>query len=268
MKMNDFLAQHTVFTLKELELFLANTSSGNTNTRKALLAYYRRQGRIMHVRRGLYAVVPPGSSAESYPVDPFLLASRMAEDAVLAYHTALEFYGKAYSVLSRFYYLSRHKSIPLRFRGYEFMRVPVSSSLSSKGNERFGVKHYKRAGVELKVTDLERTLVDVMDRPDLSGSWEEIWRSLESVEFFDLEKVIEYARILENATTAAKVGFFLDLHKEALMVGGDHIELLKKLRPRQPHYMMRGRRKDCRLVKEWNLMAPEEILNRSWEEVI
>jgi predicted transcriptional regulator of viral defense system len=268
MKMNDFLTQHPVFTLNEFCRFQTNNGSENTNTRKALLAYYRRQGRIIHVRRGLYAVVPPGSSADSYPVDPFLLASRMAEDAVLAYHTALEFYGKAYSVQSRFYYLSRHKSIPLRFRGHEFMRVSVSPSLSSKGKEMFGVKHYNRAGVELKVTDLERTLVDVMDRPDLSGSWEEIWRSLESVEFFDLERVIEYARILENATTAAKVGFFLDCHKETLMVGDDHIEPLKKLHPRQPHYMMRGTRKDCRLVKEWNLMAPEEILNRSWEEVI
>ena len=268
MKMNDFLAQHAIFALNELDRFLANTGSGNTNTRKALLAYYRRQGRIIHIRRGLYAVVPPGSSADSYPVDPFLLASMMAEDAVLAYHTALEFYGKAHSVLSRFYYLSQHKSIPLKFRGYEFMRVSVPQSLSSKGKEMFGVKHYNRAGVELKVTDLERTLVDVMDRPDLSGSWEEIWRSLESVEFFDLEKVLEYVRILDNATTAARVGFFLDRHKESLMAGDEHIEPLKKLRPRQPHYMMRGTRKDCRLVKEWNLMAPEEILNRSWEEVI
>jgi len=268
MKMNDFLAQHAVFTLNELDRFLANTGSGNTNTRKALLAYYRRQGRIIHIRRGLYAVVSTGSSAESYPVDPFLLASMMAEDAVLAYHTALEFYGKAHSVLSRFYYLSQHKSIPLKFRGYEFMRVSVPRSLCSKGKEMFGVKHYNRSGVELRVTDLERTLVDVMDRPDLSGSWEEIWRSLESVEFFDLEKVLEYVKLLDNATTAARVGFFLDCHKETLMVGDEHIEPLKKLRPRQAHYMVRGTRRDCRLVKEWNLMVPEEILNRSWEEVI
>jgi hypothetical protein len=47
--------------------------------------------------------------------------------------------------------------------------------------------------MELRVAGLERTLVDVLDRPDLSGSWEEIWRSLESVEFFDLDKVVEYA---------------------------------------------------------------------------
>jgi predicted transcriptional regulator of viral defense system len=266
--MKSFFAQNPVFTLEKLERFLEKEKSGNPNTRKAILGYYKKKGRIIRLKRGLFAVVPPGYSPDSYTVDPFLLSAKMAEDAILSYHTALQFYGKSYSVQSRFYYLSLHKSIPMNFQGYEFIRVSPPASLSRKRKMMFGVNLYNRAGVEIKVTGFERTLVDVLDRPDLSGSWEEIWRSLESVEFFDIEKVIEYTQILENATTAAKVGFFLDLHKETLMVGADHLESLKKLRPLQPHYMIRGRRKDCRLVKEWNLMAPEEILNRSWEEVL
>ena len=70
----------------------------------------------------------------------------------------------------------------------------------------FGVSLHVLQGVELRVTDFERCLVDIMDRPDLSGSWEEIWRSLESVEFFDPDKVMEYALLLGNATTAAFLG--------------------------------------------------------------
>ena len=82
----------------------------------------------------------------------------------------------------------------------------------------FGVNRHERSGVKLRVTGHERTMVDALDRPNLTGTWEEIWRSLESVEFFDLEQVIEYTRLLENATTAAKVGFFLEQHRESLMV--------------------------------------------------
>ena len=70
----------------------------------------------------------------------------------------------------------------------------------------FGVISRKRSGVELRVTNFERTFVDVLDRPDLTGSWEEIWRSLESIEFFDLDQVVEYVLLLENATTAARWG--------------------------------------------------------------
>ena len=82
--------------------------------------------------------------------------------------------------------------------------------------------------------------MDVLDRPDLGGGWEEIWRSLEMVEFFDLDVVIEYTLLLENATTAAKVGFFLEQHKEALMVEASHLDPLRARRPLKPHYLMRG----------------------------
>ena len=122
--------------------------------------------------------------------------------------------------------------------------------------------------MDLRVTSLERTLVDVLDRPHLSGSWEEIWRSLESVEFFDLDKVVEYALLLENATTAAKVGFFLEQHREPLMVDDRYLKTLHDLRPRQPHYLDRAKRKSGRLVSEWNLVVPKEVLEQAWGEVL
>ena len=268
MKLNEFLAQHAVFTLDELNCFLSARGSDNPNTRKSLLAYYLKQGRIIPIRRGLYATVPAGGDPTSTLVDPFLVAAKLAPDATLAYHTALEFHGKAYSIYMRLHYLSEKKSTPLTFQGHEFIRVPVPPALPAKGEEMFGVTRRRRSGVNLRVTSLERTLVDVLDRPKLTGSWEEIWRSLESVEFFDIEEIITYALLLENATTAAKVGFFLDQHKEGLMVKDDQLEPLRKMRPRRPHYYVRSKRDDCRWVKDWNLMIPKEILNRSWEEML
>ena len=268
MKLNEFLLRHGVFTVDELDRFLSSRGSGKPNTRKSLLTYYRNQGRIIPVRRGLYATVPLGGDPASSQVDPYLVAAKMSVDAVLAYHTALEFHGKAYSIYTRLHYLSARKSLPFRFQSHEFLRAPVPPSLRAKGKEMFGVTSRERVGVELRVTNFERTFVDVLDRPDLTGSWEEIWRSLESIEFFDLDQVIEYVLLLENATTAAKVGFFLEQHGETLMVDDAHLNALRSLRPRQPHYLVRGKRKGCRWVKEWNLMIPDEILNRSWGEVL
>ncbi len=268
MKLNQFLSQHAVFTLDELDRFLSTRGSGNPNTRKSLLTYYRKQGRIIPIRRGLYTTVPAGGDPRSSPVDPYLVAAKLTPDAVLAYHTALEFHGKAYSVYMRLHYVSANKSIPLTYQGHEFVRAPVPPALVAKGEEMFGVIRRNRSGVELRVTSLERTLVDVLNRPDLTGGWEEIWRSLESVEFFDLDQVIAYVRLMENATTAAKVGFFLEQHREALMVENVHLEPLRRLRPRQPRYFVRTNRENCRWVGDWNLMIPVEILNRSWEEVL
>jgi len=268
MKMNEFLSQHTVFTVDELDRFLSSIGSGNPNTRKSLLTYYRKKGRIVLVRRGLYATIPLGSDPESYPVDLYLVAGKTTTDAVISYHTALEFYGKAYSAFTRLLYTTTSKSLPFRFQSHEIRGVPVPPSLKRKGKEMFGVNTHNRSGVELRVTNFERTFVDVLNRPYLSGSWEEIWRSLESVEFFDLDQVAEYTFLLGNATTAAKVGFFLEQHKETLMVEDTHLKSLLKLRPKQPHYLVRSKRKGCQWVKKWNLMVPVEILNMSWGEVL
>ena len=268
MKMDEFLSLHAVFTVEELDRFLSARGTGNPNTRRSLLTYYRKKGRIIPIRRGLYATVPVGGDPTSSPVDPYQVAAKLTPDAVLGYHSALEFHGKAYSVHTRLRYVSANKSMPLASQGHEFIRAPVPPALRAKGEEMFGVTRRNRSGVDLRVTSLERTLVDVLDRPDLTGSWEEIWRSLESVEFFDLDQVITYVLLLENATTAAKVGFFLDQHKEALMVEDVHLKPLRRLRPRRPHYFVRGKRDDCRWVGDWNLMIPEEILNKSWEEML
>ena len=268
MKMDVFLAQQAVFTVEELDRFLSARGSGNPNTRRSLLTYYRNQGRVKPIRRGLYATVPLGGDPVSSPVDSYLVAAKMTPDAVLAYHTALEFHGKAYSVYTRLHYVSASKSLPLTFQSHDFIRAPVPSPLRAKGKEMFGVTRHVRSGVEIRVTNHERTLVDVLSRPDLTGSWEEIWRSLEAVEFFDLDQVIAYVHLLGNATTAAKVGFFLEQHKDVLMVENVHLEPLQKMRPRQPHYFVRGKRDGCRWVKDWNLMIPIHILKKSWGEVL
>ena len=267
-RLHHFFERHAVFTVDELDRFLFDRGSRNTSTRNSLLAYHRKLGRLVRIRRGLYATVPRGMDSVFMTVDPYMVAAKMTKDAVLAYHTALEFHGRAYSVHWRLFYLSPNKSLPLTFQSYEFRRAPIPPPLLAKGKEMFGVTRHNRSGVELRVTNHERTLVDVLDRPDLTGSWEEIWRSLESVEFFDLDQVIEYTQLLNNATTAAKVGFFLEQHREPLMVEKTHLETLRKLSPQQPHYLTRDRPKSCRWVKGWNLMVPTEILNQSWGKVL
>lgn len=267
LRLNEFFPKHPVFTVEELADFLAARGSGNPWTRKALLAYHQKRGRILRVRRGLYVVVPPGVSPEACPVDPYLVATKMADDAVLAYHTALEFHGKAYSVHERFVYLTGRASRPVTFRSYRFRGVLFPRALRRKRQEEFGVVVADRAGVSVRVTNLERTLVDVLDRPDLGGGWEETWRSLESIEFLDLEQVVKYALLLGNATTVAKVGLFLEQHREALMVEEAYLRRLRRRRPRQPHYLVSGRRRPGRFVAAWNLVVPVEVLERSWGEV-
>ncbi len=266
-KHDEFFRRHPVFTGEELAAHLSARGGTGARAQETLLAYHVKADRLVRVRRGLYAVAPPGADAQSFPVDPYLIASRLTQDAVLSHHTALEFHGRAYSAWEHLTYLAARPSPPLTFRSYLFRGTRFPEALVRSRSEMHGVLTAERAGLPVRVTSPERTLVDVLDRPRQSGGWEEIWRSLESVEFFDIERVVEYTLLLGNSTTAAKVGFFLEQHREPLMVDSRHLETLRRQRPRQPHYVDGARDGRGRLVSRWNLVAPREVVDRAWEEV-
>ena len=130
-----------------------------------------------------------------------------------------------------------------------------------------GILETLRNGATVRVTTLERTLVDVLDAPRHGGGWEEIWRSLESVEFFDLDAVTEYVLALDSAVAVAKVGFYLEQHREHLMVEDRHLDRLRAHAPSHPMYLERGKREPGRLLTGWNLVVPERVRNRTWANV-
>ena len=180
------------------------------NTSDNLLVKHLAAGRIIRVRRGSFATVPSGVDPANVPVDPYLLASKLLPDAVVSHHAALQFHGKAYSLWNRFHYLSRRRGRRFSFGGQEFVPVQLPTGLCRVPGSQNGEIEQRHAGGIVRVTTLERTLVDVMYAPDKSGGWEEIWRSLEMLGFVDLDLVVQHTRTLGSALCAARVGFFLE----------------------------------------------------------
>lgn len=222
----------------------------------------------MRIRRGLYAVVPPGVAPRDLVIDPYLLAGKITDDAILGYHTALEAHGRAYSVFRHFtYFTRRNLGRGFEFQGITYQGVSFPKVLRDSGQEDMLVGKQDRAGLDIRVTKLERSFVDVLDRPTLSGSWEEIWRSLESIEFLNPDLVLEYLTILGNATTAAKAGFFLEQNQDSLMVDDETLSKIQSLCPTSPHYMDRNFPSEGKLLPRWNLIVPSAVIEREWEEI-
>ena len=263
----EFFATHPVFTHGEFATASSRAGDRRRYTTQNILAQHVRAARLVRVRRGLYATVPRGVRPEKAVVDPYLVATKLAADAVVAYHTALRFHGKAYSASQRYNYVTRRRARPLRFRQTQFIPVQLPAPLRQLSDAGGGILERPHGGGQVRVTTLERTLVDVLDVPERGGGWEELWRSLETVEFFDLDAVVEYALKLRSALTVARVGFFLEQHREKLMVEERHLEPLRAHAPAQPRYLDR-RREPGKLVPKWNLVVPERVLSTTWAEVL
>lgn len=262
----DYFAANPVFRVEAFATAHREEAGAKSASTRATIHQHVRAGNLLRIRRGVYVVVPRGQTPEGLAVDPFAVASRLAPDAVVAYHGALELHGRAHSVSRRVQYLTCTRTRRFEFRGTEFVPVSLPPALRGLADAGGGIVDRPRGGVSVRVTTLERTLVDILDSPRHGGGWEEIWRSLESVEFFDLDAVIDYALKLGSAVTVARVGFYLEQHREALMVEDGHLERLSAHAPRKPAYLSRGRREPGKLLPRWNLVVPARVLNREWEE--
>jgi predicted transcriptional regulator of viral defense system len=254
-----FLEDSPVFTKGDIDDYLGNNTAQNFLSRVALLARLRRAGRVIMVRRGLFVSVPWGSKPEAHSIDHFSVAARLTPDAVITHHSALEFYGLINADSPDLYYSALRPLCQVEFRGRLYKGVKTPRSLVRTGNEKMLIDVHQRQGLNLSVAAPERALVDIIDRTDLFGGWSTATEILKNLVDLDLDAVVDYTKALSNATTAAKVGYYLASRSDSLLVEDRHLQALSDLKPNQPHYLDRSRRRDGRLVAEWNLMVGREL---------
>ncbi len=255
---------HPVFRAEDFHAFHASADRSRL-TSATLLKMHVKSGNLLHLRRGLYATVPVGADSGTFQPDPFLVAGSHTEDAVIAFHAALQLRGRVYSPWSRLHVLTAARSRAWAWLGTDVVPVQVDRRWRRVPDWGGGVQVVGRAGGRIRATTYERTLVDLMDQPDKGGAWEEIWRSLEMVEFFDLDEVVALALRIGSALTVARVGFFLEQHRETLLVEDRHLDALAARVPSTPCYLD-ARREPGRVVPRWGLVVPESLLHRAWEE--
>ncbi|MCW5590090.1 MAG: hypothetical protein KIT27_10590 [Legionellales bacterium] len=208
-KAHRFFFEPKIFTAEQFARAMGNPLT----TCRVMLNQHLKSGNIVRIKQGLYASIPLGANAEHYPVDPYAVISMLAPDALIAYHSALQFHGLAYSLHFQYVFQSAKKIRDFQFRQDRFKVTQYPTSLPEKKRFIFTdeIDHH---GFKVRVTQLERTLVDVLDRINLSGGLEEVWRSLANIQKVNIDAIYEYALVLGSATTIAKVGFYLRLRQQ------------------------------------------------------
>ena len=128
-----FLATHSLFTRSEFARALSGRAEATVD---AHLSRLRRQGRVAKVKRGLFVRLPPDGS-HALP-DFIALASRMAPDAAVVHHTALEVHGLAQSSFERLTFATWTGTKAMTYLGRKFVPVrPRPPLRTAGGGERW-----------------------------------------------------------------------------------------------------------------------------------
>lgn len=266
MNMAAFFYEHPVFRHEEFVAWKTQQKSLKAISINTALQHYLKEGRIISIRRGLYAVIPPNQTAETATIDTYLVAAKAATDSILAYHTALELHGAAYSTFSKSNYLTLHKNKSFEFHNQWYQATAHPLALKKSNLTTTEVQTINRQGLEIKITNQERTYVDIVDRIELCGGWEEVCRALNSLLIPNVDKVINYCLLLENDRLAAKIGYFLEQRQGAFKVSEKQLAPLLAAKPKTPQYAAKRGRDKFSLIKKWNLLLPSTVINQSWEE--
>src|SRR5262245_21364063 len=106
MKIKSFFETNPVFRYEEFAKYMQSQGINRPASWRQQLSYHHRAGNLVHIRKFLYAVKPPSIAEEDFWIDPYLIASKSTPDAIIAYHTALELLGLAYSSFTEFAFLT------------------------------------------------------------------------------------------------------------------------------------------------------------------
>lgn len=266
MKIKDFFKAHPVFRYEEFQSFMHARGVTQDPSIRQLLSYYCQKDLIIRIRRSLYAANPELTTSKT--IDPYLIAAYATPQAILAYHTALELHNLAYTTFTELTYLVSTHVSDFTFQGQHYRPTRYPKALVEQKQREYGIEILEREGLPIRLTSLERTLVDVLDRPDLAGGWEEIIRSLDHLVQFNHQVVVDYALLLKKASTIAKVGYFLERLPDYLSVDDRTLNQLLPHIPKQPYYLDPKRRasEEGTYIAKWQLIVPNTIIQRCWEE--
>jgi predicted transcriptional regulator of viral defense system len=263
-KISVFWETHPVFTIEDLRKFL-NLQNPDRKVSDIIL-HNKRMGRIGTIKTGLYYVIRPGQTTDTTQVDPFLLTAKLSSDSILAFHTSLDLLGFGHSLFNTFYYYSTKCNPAYRYRNNHYRCILQPEILQKKMSISFGIEKVERSGIKLNITGKDRTLVDVLEKPQFSGGFEETFRSLEKIPYIQTDIILQYLDLREQKNLFARVGYFLEQHREQFMIEESFLEKLERNKPRQPLYWDRSRRGGI-LKTRWNLIVPEEVHLHTWEEI-
>ena len=245
MKYYDRLLSRGIFTFEDVKGL-----TGNIKTASSLVTSYLKKGYITKIKRNLYSAV--NLETKAVLVDKFKIGSSITPNAYISHHSAFEFHGVGHQLFFEVYVSSGYQFRDFTFDGLTYRYI------ASKTNEGITTYNTNRG---VRVTDLERTVVDCLKDIDKAGGLEEVLQCLRLITFLDSDKLKKYLQLYNIQVLFQKAGYILEHFKEAVKLSDGFFDFCRSNINKSVRYFGNPDDKGLIYNPTWRLYVPKDLMN-------
>ena len=243
--MGDYL--HKLHKIKLFSLQDVTQLTRNESTAKSLLSAGIKNGTICRVKMNLYAVTDLATmrcAANKYEI-----ASHISETACVAYHSAMEYHGLGHQMFNEVSVVTPYAFKSFAFEGLTYIRrqPTIDEGVMTPMMDS-----------RVRVTDLERTIIDCIDRIKYAGGLEELLNNMSSIAYVDESKLQRYLEDYGKAYLYQKTGFLLSMFKKQMRLSSVFFRRCKANIGQSTRYLTDAS-ENTTYDAEWRLCVPADL---------
>ena len=239
------LAKLSTFSLSDVEKL-----AGNKKTAYSLLYRLMKKGLVKKVKSNVYTCV--NAATGEVIASKYQIACAINDTAYISHHTAFEYHGATNQVFYEVYVASE-----TRFGGVEFENVNYKYIASKLKDGVITPKNTEG----IRVTDLERTVVDSIKDFEKIGGLEELLNCLSLIHYLNTEKLMAYLDAYNIQALYQKTGFILEHYMSEMQLPQAFINYCKSKTGKSTRYLTKESVNAGVYNSEWRLVVPDGLFD-------
>ena len=223
----------------------------NRATAYGALSRLEKQGLIKKIRNNLYVSINPVTQTSF--ATKYQIGSSINKNAYISHISALEYYGYQNQVNYICYISSSNRFNTFEFEGITYKQVSIKSKKSVINPP------YTQM---IKITDIEKTVIDSIQSIGSIINLEELITSLEMIPKLDEKKLIEYLEAYNIQALYQKTGYLLSLFNDILKLSESFFIIIKNKLGKSVVYLSEDAKQEGVFIKAFQVIVPKWLTKR------
>ena len=216
---------------------------------KELLSDMVKRGLLMRLKKGLYYIIPYEKDPEEFMPDWHLLAQPLTKGTshYIGYYSALQIHNLITqpSLKEQIVVAKQMRPSTLKIKNVDFQFI-YHNEKHFFGFKKIWIDSYNK----VLCSELEKTFIDCLFRPDYAGGIVEIARAVYmSKDKIKFNKLLEYAEQFQSQAVIKRLGFLLEI----LEIENNIVEQLQKKKTSSYVLLDTELPKSGKLVSRWGI---------------